>query len=135
MQESGYPDYRRRDDGTTAFTRMVNGKEVRIDNCWVYHSPYLTSRYINVEICASIHAIKYISKYIYKGPDRTTLRLDSNDDEVNHTYSVDTARQRSVGGYLNFGSMRSIQMSCGFRSIFRGNIHTALRGRRQLNSG
>ena len=87
VQESGYPDYRRRDDGTTAFTRMVNGKEVRIDNRWVVpYSPYLTSRYkahINVEICASIHAIKYISKYIYKGPDRTTLRLDSNDDEVN----------------------------------------------------
>jgi hypothetical protein len=87
VQENGYPNYRRRDDPNTAFTRVIKGKEVRIDNRWVVpHNRYLTSRYkahINVEICASIDAIKYICKYIYKGADRTTLRIDSEDDEVN----------------------------------------------------
>jgi hypothetical protein len=51
----------------------------------VPYNPYLTRRYkahINVEICSSIKAIKYLYKYIYKGPDRTTMRLDSNVDEV-----------------------------------------------------
>jgi len=28
-----------------------------------------------VEICASVKAIKYIHKYIYKGHDRTTLEI------------------------------------------------------------
>jgi hypothetical protein len=31
--------------------------------------------HINVEICASVKAIKYIHKYIYKGHDRTTLEV------------------------------------------------------------
>jgi len=31
------------------------------------------SAYINVELYASIVAVKYIYKYIYKGFDRTTL--------------------------------------------------------------
>ena len=87
VKDDGYPIYRRRNNPNTAYTKMIKGKEVHIDNCWVVpYNPYLSARYkahINVEICASIHAIKYISKYIYKGPDRTTLKLDSDVDEVN----------------------------------------------------
>jgi len=39
-----------------------------------------------VEVCASVQAIKYIHKYIYKGSDRTTIRLQEseNADEVQH---------------------------------------------------
>ena len=49
------------------------------------YSPYLTAKYcvyINVEICASVKAVKYIYKYIYKGSDRTTLQL-TDGDKVN----------------------------------------------------
>jgi hypothetical protein len=39
--------------------------------------------HINVEICSSIEAVKYIHKYIYKGHDRTTLEiLDQNRDKI-----------------------------------------------------
>jgi hypothetical protein len=40
--------------------------------------------HINVEICATVEAVKYIHKYIYKGHDRTTLEFqdDQNRDEV-----------------------------------------------------
>jgi len=53
----------------------------------VPYNPYYIWRYqehINVEVCASIQAIKYIHKYIYKGSDRATLRLQetTNSDEV-----------------------------------------------------
>jgi hypothetical protein len=44
------------------------------DNHWVVsYNPYLTMRYkchINVEICSSITAVKYLYKYVYKGHDR-----------------------------------------------------------------
>ncbi len=44
------------------------------DNRWVVlYNPYLTMRYkchINVEVCNSIAAVKYLYKYVYKGHDR-----------------------------------------------------------------
>jgi hypothetical protein len=44
------------------------------DNRWVVpYNPYLTMRYqchINVEVCNSITAVKYLYKYVYKGHDR-----------------------------------------------------------------
>jgi hypothetical protein len=52
----------------------------------VPHSPYLLAKYnchINVEVCASVKAIKYIHKYIYKGPDHATLEVTGgNVDEI-----------------------------------------------------
>ena len=64
--------HHRRDTGKTY---QVGGKEV--DNRWVVpHSPYLIWKYrchINVEWVASMKAVKYIYKYIYKGHDRTTM--------------------------------------------------------------
>ena len=57
-----------------------------IDNCQIIlYSLYLTVKYyiyINIEICTSIKAVKYIHKYIYKGSDCTTLQL-TDGDEVN----------------------------------------------------
>ena len=62
---------------TTSFT---------FDNRWVVpYNPYLSWKYkahINVEVCASVHAVKYIHKYIYKGSDRTTLQVAMEDDEI-----------------------------------------------------
>ena len=84
MQEDGYPLYRRRNTGDTYIGR--NG--FVYDNRWVVpYNPYLTWRYkahINIEVCASVQAIKYIHKYIYKGSDRTIIQLQetANADEV-----------------------------------------------------
>jgi len=33
--------------------------------------------YINVEISAGLETVKYLSKYIYKGPDRATMEISS----------------------------------------------------------
>ena len=51
----------------------------------VPYSPYLSLRYkvyINVEICGSVKAVKYIHKNIYKGGDRATVILDDEHDEI-----------------------------------------------------
>ena len=88
VQENGYPLYQRCNDLSTAFTKRINGQNVVIDNRWVVpYNPYLIWRYqahINVEVCASIEVVKYMNKYIYKGPDRTCLQVQSNNDEINH---------------------------------------------------
>ncbi|OBZ80576.1 hypothetical protein A0J61_11375, partial [Choanephora cucurbitarum] len=61
-----------------------NGSIV-IDDKWIVpYNPYLSKKFkahINVECCQSIKAIKYINKYVYKGFDRTTLKLKLSDTE------------------------------------------------------
>ena len=76
--------YARTRRSNTGQTYMVSNKQV--DNQWVVcYSPYLIWKYqchINVESIASIKAIKYIYKYVYKGHDRTTMQFGTCNDEV-----------------------------------------------------
>ena len=49
----------------------------------VPYNPKLSEMFdcqINVEGCASVRAVKYIHKYIYKGHDRTTMVIGEDDD-------------------------------------------------------
>ena len=72
MPEDGYPVYRRRDDGEYASMAGLGGRPCQLDNRYVVpYNPYLLLTYgcyINVELCNSIWAIKYLFKYVYKGP-------------------------------------------------------------------
>lgn len=83
IHEDGYPEYRRRDDGQTFTVRKPGapGQEVVRDNCWVVpYNPYLLRKFrshINVEICASVQAIKYIYKYCTCIRERTVRLLRS----------------------------------------------------------
>ncbi|PIA41356.1 hypothetical protein AQUCO_02200045v1 [Aquilegia coerulea] len=76
-----YPIYRRRKTGKSYHVRghLVDNKDV------VAYNPHLSEMFdchINVEICASVRAVKYINKYIYKGHDRTTMVVGAEDDEI-----------------------------------------------------
>lgn len=85
VHEDRYPEYRRRDDGDT-FTVQKSGETVVRDNRWVVpYNPFLLRKYrchMNVEVCATVQAVKYIHKYVYKGADRTTAVISSTDDEI-----------------------------------------------------
>ncbi|KAG7994263.1 hypothetical protein I3843_01G050200 [Carya illinoinensis] len=52
-----------------------------LDNRWVVtYNPYLLATFdchINVEICSTIKAVKYLYKYVYKGHDRVAFNLVS----------------------------------------------------------
>ena len=62
----GYPEYRRRLTGPNVHTIPELGKHKDINNSWVVpYNPYLLLKYnthINVEICTSVSAYKYIFK-------------------------------------------------------------------------
>ena len=74
-KENSYPLYRRRSvaDGGFMTTKIVDGVSINIDNRWVV--PYCSvlskmfKAHINVELCNSVDAIKYIMSYINKGTD------------------------------------------------------------------
>ncbi|KAL5568507.1 hypothetical protein UlMin_025082 [Ulmus minor] len=58
-----------------------------IYNQWVVpYNPYLLGKFnchINVEICSTVKAIKYLYKNIYKGHDRIAFHINSNNNEKN----------------------------------------------------
>ncbi|KAF7826480.1 uncharacterized protein G2W53_017644 [Senna tora] len=67
---------------------LGRGRNVCVDNSWVVpYNPLLLLKYncqINVEICSSMKSVKYLYKYIHKGPDRVNMMVcpESNIDEV-----------------------------------------------------
>ncbi|XP_062208999.1 uncharacterized protein LOC133910713 [Phragmites australis] len=86
--KDSYPMYRRRDDGRHAMVRKHE-----LDNRWVVpYNPYLLRLFnchINVEVCSSIKAVKYLFKYIYKGHDRASVSVNEADRNGN----IDEIRQ------------------------------------------
>ena len=88
--KDGYPLYKRRNVENGGFTCKVPSKNgiIDVDNRWVVpYNPYLCLKYnshINVEICSTIASIKYLYKYIYKGPDKAIISIvgDNEFDEV-----------------------------------------------------
>ncbi len=67
IQNDGYPTYRRRNNGRT----FTNSRGQEFNNTHIVpHNLVLATEFdchINVEVCSSIRAIKYIYKYILKG--------------------------------------------------------------------
>ena len=80
IKEDGYPDYAWPDNG-----RTVQKQQNVFDNQHVVLHPrellVMFDCHINLEVCGSIKAVKYIHKYIYKGPDRATIQA-GNQNEI-----------------------------------------------------
>ncbi len=92
IDDRGYVNYKR-PEGNTATTN--NGK-YEIDNRNVV--PYcpalllLLECHCNVEIASSVHIIKYLFKYIHKGPDRAKAAVTDEDESVDEIHDWETFR-------------------------------------------
>ena len=78
--DNNYPTYRRRapEDGGRQIVCQKTGR--LIDNRWVVpYCPFLSLRFnchINVELCTSPKAAKYLYKYVTKGSDRAMVATE-----------------------------------------------------------
>ena len=83
-----YSEYRRKPPGPdeSPWNMRIGNRDIFLDNRWVVlYNPYLSKKYqayINVEVCASVKAIKYIHKYVYKGNDRATVAVEDRANEI-----------------------------------------------------
>ena len=89
-QDDGYPEYRRRNSGVY---HLPNG--LCVDNRWVvpYNRALLLkyNAHINVEVCSSIYAVKYLHKYVHKGGDRAEVEYIPNATEALDGHTADAS--------------------------------------------
>jgi len=80
--ENSYPLYAGLDNGLV----FEHNWAIFTNQYVVPHCPQLLLLFdchINVEISARLRTVKYLSKYIYKGPDRTTMEISGRmQDEI-----------------------------------------------------
>ena len=80
---NGYPIYRRRNKQKVSV--FVKGKSVTVGNEFVVpYNKWLSTKYnahINVEICSTIKAVKYLYKYVYKGYDNVIHSIRNDEIE------------------------------------------------------
>ena len=95
--KSGFPEYRRRRNLHTC--QSILNKSIKVDNSYVVpYNPGLLLKYnchINVEICSTLQAIKYVYKYVYKGPDRAFVSVDGTEKNASECHKFLNAR--SIG--------------------------------------
>ena len=81
MSFEGYAEYRRRNNGQFVYR---SGK--KLNNQFVVpFNPTLCllfDAHINVEVCITIKAVKYLYKYIYKNADYLSVELRNPNDEI-----------------------------------------------------
>ena len=79
--KDSYPLYMRRDNA-----QKVTVRGAMLDNRWVVpYNPYLLAKFnchMNVEICSTIKAVKYLYKYVYKGHDRVAFHISSDENTI-----------------------------------------------------
>ena len=86
---------------------MLNGlaQPMMMNNSWtVPYSPVLKAFkcHINVELCQTIQAIKYLFKYIHKGSDMAIISLQ-NTDQPPDPHQYDEIKKYEMSKYICTG--------------------------------
>ena len=116
------PVYKRRDDET----RFVTKNRVQIGNEFIvpYNSDLLLryNAHINVESCSQSMLIKYLFKYINKGPDRARILLYENINDEIQTY----LNCRYLGPHESFWRLFEYAIHSKYPAVQHLDIHLPL---------
>ena len=88
MTEFSYPVYKRRSPNEGGRTAVIEryGQKITIDNQLIVpYCPLLLEKYdchFNVELVCSVVSVKYMYKYISKGPDRILVKITEENKEI-----------------------------------------------------
>ncbi|MCI03859.1 ATP-dependent DNA helicase PIF1, partial [Trifolium medium] len=126
VDEDGYPSYKRRDTGV-----VVQKNGVKLDNGNVVpYNPFLLMRYqahINVESCNKSNAIKYLFKYVNKGPDRSNIQITNGKSAANEPEIVDEIKRFYDCRYLSPSEavwrLLAFDIHQKFPAVIRLSIH------------
>ena len=104
--ENGYPLYRRRSSEQGGFTAEIGPQQITVNNNWVVpYSPLLSkifNAHINVEMCNSVEAIKYICKYVNKGSDQASFALQDRNEVTRYQTGRYISTSEAIWRILRF---------------------------------
>jgi hypothetical protein len=122
ISNSGYPTYRRRNNGR----KIYYSSKRSADNSFVVpfnvYLLLLLICHINVEICSTIKAIKYLFKYFYKGPDSALVKFITKEksDNIDSENSTSNIIYDEIEQYL---STRYVYPPEALHRIFEYKLH------------
>ena len=127
--DNTYPDYKRLAPSNGGRSIIINTRKgtFEIDNKWVVpYSPFLCLRFdchINVEICMSPLASKYLFKYVTKGEDRAMVRTEIDGDDQQIDEIGDYIDLRSVGSSEASWHIFNFNIAKNFPAVYALRIH------------
>ena len=117
VRRDAYPLYARPNDGRV-FERDGEGRHAPnlfTNRDVVPYNAYLLAKYnchINVEICTSVRAVKYLYKYVYKGYDKAHVRVTRAG-----RHEADGEQDQNVDEIQRYIDARYVSMSEGVSCI------------------
>jgi len=136
IDTNGFPVYRRRDSGI-----FIEKSGVKLDNRSVVpYNKVLLKKYqahINVEWCNQAGSIKYLFKYINKGPDRATISVEGNANQNNQQQERDEIKEYYDCRYISAceAAWRIFQFDVHYRSPSVMRLPFHLPGQQQVIYG
>ncbi|GBM43711.1 hypothetical protein AVEN_150965-1 [Araneus ventricosus] len=117
---NGYPIYRRR------ATEPVQVGKYSIDNRWVVpYNLWLLKKFnahINVEVCASVKSVKYLYKYVYKGHDAASVKIQK-EGALDHDEILSFVEGRYVSAPETMWRLNEFNLSHKSHTVVRLPVH------------
>ncbi|GBO14400.1 hypothetical protein AVEN_156128-1 [Araneus ventricosus] len=117
---NGYPIYRRR------ATEPVQVGKYSIDNRWVVpYNLWLLKKFnahINVEVCASVKSVKYLYKYVYKGHDAASVKIQK-EGALDHDEILSFVEGRYVSTPEAMWRLNEFNLSHKSHTVVRLAVH------------
>ncbi|GBN27243.1 hypothetical protein AVEN_234875-1 [Araneus ventricosus] len=117
---NGYPIYRRR------ATEPVQVGKYSIDNRWVVpYNPWLLKKFnahIDVEVCASVKSVKYLYKYVYKGHDAASVKIQK-EGALDHDEILSFVEGRYVSTPEAMWRLNGFNLSHKSHTVVRLAVH------------
>ena len=122
LQQNGYPNYARPDNG-----RVIIKNGIKYDNRWVIpHNRYILLKYkchVNVEHTASLSTVRYQFKYTHKGTDMATVQLLSKEDGKPKNEISEFVNSRYIDPHLAVWRLFEYKVQDRHPAVMRLDIH------------